>query len=895
MKKLGLILGAALSIALCVQAATAPAVFRASDSVSPGDTILLYGGGLDQTARCRVWRLADGEPGTPDRVPRSATVPASAVIQLPLQPGAASIKTTVPRQFLPGLFGVELQPGNAQVLVNRPQLWFLQEAKLLPGLVQNEASPGTRVQLIGKDFLLPGDKGSPLIALRAKSGGVWRILKPEKYERFSLYFALPEDLKDGEHLLSVHNGFGGTSGWSDTQTIRVKRPTQWPSTVFNVRDFGARGDDVTDDTLAIRKALAAAEKNGGGIVFLPWGTYRLSDWICIPPNTILRGQQREASILKWPVDEPQSLADFKHAAVYGAAPYGVEDLSLIARKVDTIFVDLSYRSGVPRELQPKLKPWGSAHDVFFRRVNISHWLMSGHPERQIEQHPEIWARKYNGDGAYNFRDSAITNFEVTDCVWQGGHNHFSNITNARITNNSFSNSMGYNWTVLGGGAQFVVAADNDLRCSSSWGYGQLGMKYIYSARNRSYNFVRGEREAMTLDISALPTARPVAQYWGSPVEVNNTAERPYLRFAADGKTNADGFVNGFTPGSFRDGKVYVRAYNGGGGAGQSRRILDNSGDTVWIDKPFDKAPEAAPYRAYLEIEPRNGERAGPTTAWFGSADQIGKQILHLKNGKFIPREFEGMAVMILDGQGKGQYREITSNSETELTIDREWDVQPDSESILGIWSVMRHMIVYKCEGYDTSAFAQLWGSFYDYIVESCKVERTQGIWGQSGWFVQFRYNEVSYANTYHPGIGPRGNNPEKNLPFSFVGFMDGNLRITKFGALQYNAPNGQQIFVNEVIPHPVPGAIGCVIKGNILRYNQRIALPPSAEDFAKDQGLVRFVDIVIDGNRIEHSSVGIQIGPHARGVIVNGNQFDDVRQPTLFAKPEYIVTPTAKQ
>ena len=27
---------------------------------------------------------------------------------------------------------------------------------------------------------------------------------------------------------------------------------------------------------------------------------------------------------------------------------GVEDLSLIARKVDTIFVDLSYRSGVPR-------------------------------------------------------------------------------------------------------------------------------------------------------------------------------------------------------------------------------------------------------------------------------------------------------------------------------------------------------------------------------------------------------------------------------------------------------------------------------------------------------------------------------------------------------------------
>ena len=885
-----------LAVAISIGAGTAPVVFWASDSVAPGNVVLLYGGGLSQVENVRVWRLPDGDAKTPQPKNAALSAPASAPSQPTMQPRDGSLKFIVPEQFAPGLFAAELQAGAPAVIVNRPQLWFLQPAKLLPGLTQNEAAAGATVQLIGKDFLLPDDKGSPRVALRAQTGGTWRTVQADTFERFSLTFKLPTDLPEGNYQLCAHNGFGGAAGWSEALTVRIRRAEQWPTTVFNVKEFGARGDDVTDDTAAIRKALAAAEKNGGGVVYLPWGTYRLTDWICLPERTVLRGEQRDATILKWPVDDPQSLADFKPAAIYGAAPYAVEDLSFIARKVDTIFVDLSYGRGIPKELQPRLKPWGATRDVFFRRVNFAHWLMSGHPERQIEQHPEIWAKKYNGDGAYNFRNGNITNFEVSDCLFQGGHNHFTNIKNARITGNSFGNAMGYNWTVLGGGAHYVVASDNELRASSSWGYGQSGMKYIYSARNKSYNFVRGEREAMTLDISALPTARPVAQYWGAPIAVGNTADKPFLRFANDGKVNADGFPNGFTPGSFRDGMVYVRAYNGGTGAGQSRRIVDNNADTIWLEKPFDKTPEttasgAAALRGYIEIEPRNGNRAGPTAAWFGVPDNVDGLTLSFKKANFIPREFEDMAVLILDGKGAGQYREIKTNTTNELTLERAWDVPPDAGSTVGIWSVMRHMVVYKSEGYDTSAFAQLWGSFYDYIVEGCRVERSQGIWGQSGWFVQFRYNDVRYANTYHPGIGPRGNNPEKNLPFSFIGLMDGNLRITKFGAVQYNIPNGQQFFVNEVVPKPVPGLLGGIIKGNTLRYNQRIAVPPSVEDKPKDQGLVRFVDVLIDGNRIEHSPVGIQIGPHAIGVAVVGNQFEDVKQPLLLAKPEQVIGP----
>jgi hypothetical protein len=44
---------------------------------------------------------------------------------------------------------------------------------------------------------------------------------------------------------------------------------------YNVRDFGAKGDGVNDDAQAIRNAIDACYKAGGGTVYLPAGTYRL--------------------------------------------------------------------------------------------------------------------------------------------------------------------------------------------------------------------------------------------------------------------------------------------------------------------------------------------------------------------------------------------------------------------------------------------------------------------------------------------------------------------------------------------------------------------------------------------------------------------------------------------
>lgn len=66
-----------------------------------------------------------------------------------------------------------------------------------------------------------------------------------------------------------------------------RRPAK--TNLFIATDFGATGNGVTDDTVAIQGALAAAGTNGGGIVYLPPGEYHLTNTLDVPSGVELRG------------------------------------------------------------------------------------------------------------------------------------------------------------------------------------------------------------------------------------------------------------------------------------------------------------------------------------------------------------------------------------------------------------------------------------------------------------------------------------------------------------------------------------------------------------------------------------------------------------------------------
>jgi hypothetical protein len=85
---------------------------------------------------------------------------------------------------------------------------------------------------------------------------------------------------------------------------------------LNVLDFGAKGDNSTDDTAAIQAALAACPM--GGIVYLPAGAYRTSAPLTIPPAVTLQGTHTNLMSVVDLVDPPcyiRPLASFAGDAV----------------------------------------------------------------------------------------------------------------------------------------------------------------------------------------------------------------------------------------------------------------------------------------------------------------------------------------------------------------------------------------------------------------------------------------------------------------------------------------------------------------------------------------------------------------------------------------------------
>jgi hypothetical protein len=67
---------------------------------------------------------------------------------------------------------------------------------------------------------------------------------------------------------------------------------------FNVKAYGAAGNRRTDDTAAIQAAVTAADRAGGGVVYFPPGTYRITAPVrSVSIDTSFEGAGKHASII----------------------------------------------------------------------------------------------------------------------------------------------------------------------------------------------------------------------------------------------------------------------------------------------------------------------------------------------------------------------------------------------------------------------------------------------------------------------------------------------------------------------------------------------------------------------------------------------------------------------
>jgi len=103
------------------------------------------------------------------------------------------------------------------------------------------------------------------------------VLRP-----FAIKSEIPGNLKK-ERIINKTNAFSPRVVKTVFQTDDVVIAS------YNVMDFGAKGDGKTNDSDAIQAALNKAGENGGGVVFIPAGSYALHNRLIIRAGTTLRG------------------------------------------------------------------------------------------------------------------------------------------------------------------------------------------------------------------------------------------------------------------------------------------------------------------------------------------------------------------------------------------------------------------------------------------------------------------------------------------------------------------------------------------------------------------------------------------------------------------------------
>lgn len=523
-----------------------PVVFWASDPVQPGEAVLLAGGNLGTSMTLEASRLPDAE--TVDvTAPSPFVFPASAQGLEPLQPADQSVKFFLPDDLPMGVFACRFtaERGAAVVvLLNRPDPWWAQ------GDGGTSASPGGWVRVLGKCLAFPSQKVSVLV----EGEGQTLRLTPSETSTWSLTLPLPSTLREGAYRLRIHNGFGGTHGWSEPVSITVQRQSVWKETRFDVVELGADPTGMRDSTPAVKEALARAGTEGGGVVFFPRGRYMVTETVTIPRFTVLRGESRELAAVFWPNSEKPL-----PVLLQGTDSFGIEELSL-------------YATHYQHFIAGALGDQPGAGNVFLRRL-----LVRGVIYRPLKEAEEIHQRfaEMPGPNSDTVRLGGH-NIAIADCDFYGSGRalFLSRVRGGYVARNTFYNGR-WGWYCISGsdGLIFegnqIIGADlmstgGGINCLDGSSFSQN----VYFAHNALKLLHGWDREAMTTDAGGGAYVGTIASAQGRTLTLSNEPQWHGRDWKGAGVFIIDGT-----------------------GVGQYRRVVHGEGRQVEVDREWEIPPD----------------------------------------------------------------------------------------------------------------------------------------------------------------------------------------------------------------------------------------------------------------------------------------------------------------
>lgn len=128
---------------------------------------------------------------------------------------------------------------------------------------------------------------------------------------------------DGTKVVNITGAYTGKFGSASFETRATSWPVKFPgktvdladiqkASMKNVKDYGAKGDGITDDTAALQSAL-----NTGEPVYIPAGTYIISDSLRAIKNNVIYGDSEASYIVSKSTDKTKYILGIgSRSAVY---------------------------------------------------------------------------------------------------------------------------------------------------------------------------------------------------------------------------------------------------------------------------------------------------------------------------------------------------------------------------------------------------------------------------------------------------------------------------------------------------------------------------------------------------------------------------------------------------
>lgn len=501
--------------------------FHGNIVMRPGDPVCIRGEDLDIVTKVVI------SDGTKTAEPEM------------IQQEAHSFKFIIPADFTLGAYRCELFGGDEteKFIINSPVVRWTQ------GDQGSIATPGGWIRAFGECLRVGGG------VCAAELGG--RKLEVSKiYDDYSVEFKVPADMPKGKAEFVYSNGFAEAKAIE--AEVGADPRDAWPKDIFDVTEFGAK--DCTDSSEGITKAIEAAAKNGGGIVYIPKGRYFVKTTFRIPKNTVIRGAGIKKTIVAWD-GYTYEIGQLPEYMIRGTNNFAIEDLTFGGTRLGNFITnDTSEEAG---------------ENIYVNRI-------------RVHANPTGGTRTHRGEEGTNRKRDILmetmtfstdlfrfncTNLQITDneFIWGGRPVGSGNNRYTLFRNNDFDGMATIdNWVPLGYNEKAIIE-DNMFR---GYTIGTSGA-YVYYSRNTMREVLDNNREAFTTDMGG------GTMYHGTVEKITATK---YL-FPFESNVAA---LNS-TASMYNAGKaVYILS---GRGMGQHRKIVGWNGDEVQIDAPFDVEPD----------------------------------------------------------------------------------------------------------------------------------------------------------------------------------------------------------------------------------------------------------------------------------------------------------------